>query len=61
MIESQKLTINEVLSEEKIKDLAAVLKDFTGESLGELMEMYPNQFTWNELKMYRASEKVSQS
>ena len=61
MIESQKLTINEVLSEEKINDLAAVLKDFTGESLGELMEMYPNQFTWNELKMYRASEKVSQS
>ena len=61
MIENKTIALHEVLAQQKIDDLAAVLKDFKGESLTELMDMYPNQFSWNELKMYRASEKVSQS
>ena len=58
LIENQTISINEVLEYQKIKDLEAVFKDYNDDSLNGLMEMYPNQFTWNELKMFRASTKV---
>ena len=57
LIENQTININEILENQKVKDLEAVFKDYTDDSLNGLMEMYPNQFTWNELKMYRASVK----
>ncbi|MBC7641892.1 MAG: AAA family ATPase [Flavobacterium sp.] len=58
LIENQTISINEILEYQKIKDLEAVFKDYSDDSLNGLMEMYPNQFSWNELKMYRASTKV---
>ena len=58
LIENQTITINEILDPQKIKDLEAVFKDYEEDSLNGLMEMYPNQFTWNELKMFRACLKV---
>jgi PIF1-like helicase/Helix-turn-helix domain len=57
LIENQTITIQEILTPQKIDDLAAVFKDYKDDSLNGLMEMYPNQFTWNELKMFRASLK----
>ena len=59
MIENQTINISEALSEQKINDLKAVFEDYAEDSLNSLMEMYPNQFSWSELKMYRASLKVN--
>ena len=58
LIENQTISINEILEYQKIKDLEAIFKDYGDDSLNGLMEMYPDQFSWNELKMYRASTKV---
>ena len=55
LIENQTISLQEILAPQKIKDLEAVFKDYKEDSLNGLMEMYPNQFTWSELKMYRAS------
>ena len=58
LIENQTINLNEILPIQKIKDLELVFKDYHEDSLNGLMEMYPNQFTWNELKMFRASLKL---
>ncbi len=57
LIENQTININEILQPQKINDLEAIFRDYEEDSLNGLMEMYPNQFTWNELKMFRASIK----
>ena len=57
LIENQTITIKEIVPEQKLKDLEAVFNGYEEDSLNGLMEMYPNQFTWNELKMFRASIK----
>lgn len=55
LIESQTISITDVLPEDKIQELAQVFKDFNGDALGELKEQYGDKFTWDELKMYKAS------
>jgi len=35
--------------------LKAAFKDFKGESLGELKEIHGDTFTWDELRLYKAS------
>jgi PIF1-like helicase/Helix-turn-helix domain len=55
LIESQTIALTDVLPEDKINALAIAFKGFKGEALGELKEKYGDEFTWDELKMYKAS------
>ena len=55
LIENKSITISDVLSEEKIKALAEVFIGFTGDSVGALKEKHGDDFSWDELKMYKAS------
>jgi hypothetical protein len=43
------------LPEDKIDELTKVFKGFKGESLSELMEKNGDKFTWNEMRMFKAS------
>ena len=55
LIESQTISLNDVLPEHKISELAKAFKGFKGDSVSELKEKYGDTFTWDELKMYKAS------
>ena len=55
LIQMETVELADILPEEKIKSLAAAFKDFTGESLGELKEMHGDKFSWDELRLFKAS------
>lgn len=55
LIESGRIRITEILPEDKILELADVFRDYHEETLNPLKEKYGDKFTWDELKMYRAS------
>ncbi len=55
LIESGQVQLHDVLPEDKIQALSKVFKGFKGESLAELMEKYGDKFTWNEMRMFKAS------
>jgi hypothetical protein len=55
LIEAEQVQLSAILPEDKIDALSKVFKGFKGESLVELMEKYGDKFTWNEMRMYKAS------
>ena len=55
LIESGQVQLHDVLPEDKIEALSKVFKGFKGESLAELMEKHGDKFTWNEMRMFKAS------
>lgn len=55
LIESKIININQVLPEDKIQELAQVFKDYKEDTLSPLKEKVGDEFTWNELKMFKAS------
>ncbi|WP_264520002.1 helix-turn-helix domain-containing protein [Flavobacterium sp. N1994] len=55
LIESETISINDVLPEEKILELAKAFKGYKEETLNGLKEQYGDKFTWDELKMFKAS------
>ena len=55
LIESGQVQLFDVLPEDKIEALSKVFKGFKGESLAEIMEKHGDKFTWNEMRMYKAS------
>lgn len=55
LIQEQTITINDVLPEDKILDLAEVFKEYNGESVSPLKEKHGEKFTWEELRMFKAS------
>ncbi len=55
LIEAKSIKIQEVLPEDKISELAEAFKGFEGNSVTELKEKYGEKFSWDELKMYKAS------
>lgn len=55
LIENQTISISDVLAEDKISELALAFKGYTEDSLNPLKEKYGDRFTWDELKMFRAS------
>ena len=55
LIQMEIVQLSDILPEDKISDLKAVFKDFKGESLGELKEIHGDKFTWDELRLYKAS------
>jgi len=55
LIIAQTISINDVLPEEKILELAEAFKGYKEESVSPLKEKYGDKFTWEELRMFKAS------
>jgi hypothetical protein len=56
LIEAKIMNITDVLPEDKIQELKLAFEGFKGESLAELKEANGEKFTWDELKMFKASQ-----
>ena len=55
LIQMETVELADILPEDKITALAAAFKDFNGESLGELKEKHGDAFSWDELRLFKAS------
>ncbi|WP_395047111.1 helix-turn-helix domain-containing protein [Flavobacterium sp.] len=55
LIESRTVAITDVLPEDKIVALAEAFFGYKEETLNPLKEKYGDEFTWDELKMYKSS------
>jgi uncharacterized protein YpbB len=55
LIEAGTIAISAVLPEDKIQELDQAFEGYTEDSLNPLKEKYGDRFTWDELKMFRAS------
>jgi len=49
------IQLSEILPDDKFEELRVAFQDFKGESLGELKEIHGDKFSWDELKLYKAS------
>lgn len=57
LIELDIILLPDVLPADKIRDLSMSFKDFNGITLSDIKEKYGDQFTWDELRLYKASLK----
>lgn len=55
LIQTGTIAITDVLPEDKLQELAEAFKGYKEESLNGLKEKYGEKFTWDELKMFKAS------
>ena len=55
LIQSKKITVQDVLPEDKIEELAEAFKHYKEESLSGLKEQFGEKYTWDELRMFKAS------
>ncbi|CAN1492172.1 DEXSc_Pif1_like domain containing protein [Flavobacteriaceae bacterium] len=58
LIQSKTITISEVFSQETITALAEAFSGYKEESVSPLKEKYGDKFTWEELRMFKASLNV---
>jgi uncharacterized protein YpbB len=58
LIIAQTIQIHDVLPEDKILELTEAFKGFKEESVSPLKEKYGDKFTWEELRMFKASLTV---
>ena len=49
------MALADILSPEKISELEEAFKGYANEGLGELKEKFGEQFTWDELRLYKAT------
>lgn len=55
LIEAGKINVNDIFAEDRLIELASVFSGYEEETLNPLKEKYGDRFTWDELKMFRAS------
>jgi uncharacterized protein YpbB len=55
LIQAGTIAITDVLPEDKLKELAIAFRGYKEESLNNLKEQVGEKFTWDELKMFKAS------
>lgn len=55
LIQTKKIAISEVISESKLYELTAAFHGYKEESVSPLKEKYGDTFSWEELRMYKAS------
>ncbi|MBA4276782.1 helix-turn-helix domain-containing protein [Flavobacterium sp.] len=58
LIESGTIAITAVLPEDKLLELEKAFKGYNEETLNSLKEQYGDKFTWDELKMFKASLNI---
>ena len=55
LIQAKRISISEVLPQDKIDELAEAFKYYKEESLTSMKEQFGEKFSWDELKMFKAS------
>ena len=55
LVQIKAMAISEVYPEDKIHELSEAFQGYSEESLNGLKEKYGNKFTWDELKIFKAS------
>jgi uncharacterized protein with PIN domain len=55
LIQSKNITISEVLPKDKVTALTEAFAGYKEESVSPLKEKYGDKFTWEELRMFKAS------
>ena len=58
LIKMGELQLEEVMSSDRISELADIFEGYTELSLTPLKEKVGEEFTWDELKLYRASMEI---
>jgi len=59
LIQSKTIAIHEVMPEDKVKALAEAFEGYKEESVSGLKEQYGDTFSWEELRMFKASLNVT--
>jgi len=59
LIEAQKINISDVLPEDKRLELTQLFNNYKEDSLNNLKEQVGNAYSWDELKMFKASRMIS--
>jgi uncharacterized protein YpbB len=57
LIQMEALAISDIMSDEKIAALEEAFKGYNNEGLGVLKEKHGNQFSWEELRLFKVSLK----
>ncbi|MFD2892210.1 helix-turn-helix domain-containing protein [Flavobacterium chuncheonense] len=57
LIQAEEVRLSDLLSEEKVWALTKAFENYKDESLGELKEKHGDAFSWDELRLYKASLK----
>jgi uncharacterized protein YpbB len=55
LIEAGEVQLQDVMPEDKIEALTHIFKGFKGGSLNELMEAHGDKFTWNDMRLFKAT------
>ncbi|MFT5780171.1 MAG: GTPase SAR1 family protein [Crocinitomicaceae bacterium] len=55
LIRIEKIELSDIMDSKRINQLSDVFDEYDGKSLTALKEKYGTKFTWDELKLYRAS------
>lgn len=55
LIEAGKMEVPDVMPNDRIEALKGAFKDFDGGSLNTIKEKYGEEFSWDELRLYKAS------
>ena len=55
LIQAQSISISDVMGQDKISELAEAFSGYTEETINGLKEKHGDRFTWDELKMFKAS------
>jgi uncharacterized protein YpbB len=55
LITAKTISISDILPEDKILELTEAFKGYSEESITPLKEKYGDKFSWNELRMFKAS------
>lgn len=55
LVETKTILVSDVLHDNKIQELYKAFQGYNQESLNGLKEQYGDKFTWDELKIYKAS------
>jgi len=57
LIQMDVIEIDEILSNDKVSELAKAFEKYENESLSQLKEVYGDTFSWDELRLFRATLK----
>ena len=55
LIQGKRISISEVLHQDKIVELAEAFKFYKEESLTPMKEQFGDKYSWEELRMFKAS------
>lgn len=60
LIGTGEIMLSDLLEKDKITELETAFADYNNESLGELKEKFGEQFSWDELRLFKANLELKQ-